>query len=166
MRNDSLIDKSMDFSKKNYMSLPSLHEITKRIVFPDLYKEEECFDIFPDDRDFLLNTMKTLPAQEGYDKKEYFDSFGKFFMFGDTKEDIPNHIKIYNKVGYAYGYLTDSSYVHDTKNNIEFILSATIHVNKNGIFNDDIYEYDEIGIPFLAQLGREIYALHKKHKKF
>ena len=45
--------------------------------------------------------------------------------------------------------------------NIQFILTATIHVNKNGIFNDDIYEYETIGIPFLAQLGREIHQYLK-----
>jgi hypothetical protein len=35
-------------------------------------------------------------------------------------------------------------------------------VNKDGIFNDDAYEYEEIGIPFLAQLGREIYQQELK----
>lgn len=77
------------------------------------------------------------------------------------KKDIPEHIEIYNKVGYAYGYLTDFAYIKDTQNNIEFILSATIHVNQNGIFNDDNYEYDTIGIPFLAELGRRIYNSEK-----
>ena len=37
-----------------------------------------------------------------------------------------------------------------------FILSATIKVNNNRIYNDDKYEYDDIGFPFLAELGREI----------
>ena len=52
----------------------------------------------------------------------------------------------------------------DEKEGIQFLLSATILVNKNEIFNDDTYEYDTIGIPFLAQLGREIYALEKNRK--
>ena len=34
---------------------------------------------------------------------------------------------------------------------------ATISVNENMIYNDDIYEYDEIGIPFLAALGRSVH---------
>ncbi|WP_299256708.1 serine hydrolase [uncultured Aquimarina sp.] len=163
--NDTLIEKPKDFSKKNYLPLRSLHETMKRIHFPNSYSKEEGFNISENDRQFVINTMKTLPSEAGHDKKEYYDGYVKFFMFGDTKENIPEHIEIYNKVGYAYGYLTDCAYIKDTKNNITFILSATIHVNENGIFNDDYYEYDEIGIPFLAELGRKIYHLEKLRNK-
>jgi hypothetical protein len=38
------------------------------------------------------------------------------------------------------------------------MVTATLLVNKNKIFNDGIYEYDEIGIPFLAELGRKLYT--------
>lgn len=72
------------------------------------------------------------------------------------------HISVYNKVGYAYGTLTDCAYIRDDNKNIEMIISATILVNKDQIFNDDNYEYEEIGIPFLAELGRELYKLEKK----
>ena len=85
--------------------------------------------------------MHTVPKEMGYDKKEYYDSYCKFFLFGDSKDDIPEHIKIYNKVGFAYGTLTDCAYIKDTKNNIDFLLTATILVNKDGIFNDDIEDY-------------------------
>ena len=44
-------------------------------------------------------------------------------------------------------------------NNIEFILSATIYANDNQTFNDDQYEYAEIGLPFLRDLGQAIYAV-------
>jgi hypothetical protein len=65
-------------------------------------------------------------------------------------------IRIYNKVGYAYGTLTDVAYIRDENNNIEFFLTATILVNENMIFNDDIYEFEQIGIPFLGALGRAV----------
>jgi len=78
---------------------------------------------------------------------------------------IPSNIEIYNKVGYAYGTLTETAYIVDTKNDIRFILSATILVNDNGIFNDNTYEYEHIGIPFLAQLGRELYTQEKERKE-
>jgi len=163
--NDTLIERPKDFSEKNYLPLKSLHEMMKRIQFPELYKQKERFDITNQDHEFVLQAMKIVPATAGYDKKEYYDGYVKFFMFGDIKENIPEHIEIYNKVGYAYGYLTDCAYIKDTKNNIEFVLSATIHVNENGIFNDDNYEYDTIGIPFLAELGRKIYNLEKHRAK-
>ncbi|WP_108803707.1 serine hydrolase [Aquimarina sp. Aq107] len=163
--NDSLIRTPKDFSQKNYLPLRSLHGLMKRIQFPDTFIPKERFNISERDLEFIIKAMKTIPYEAGYDKKEYYDGYVKFFMFGDTKKDIPKHIEIYNKVGYAYGYLTDCAYIKDTKNNVEFILSATIHVNENEIYNDDNYEYDEIGIPFLAQLGRMIYDLEKQKSK-
>ena len=73
--------------------------------------------------------------------------------------------QIYNKVGYAFGTLTETAFIEDSKNNIRFFLSATILVNKNEIFNDDIYEYDTVGIPFLAELGRAFYELEMNRKQ-
>jgi len=157
MENDSIINEPMDFCLKNYLPVSTLHNIMKRIIFPENFSPEEQFNLAASDREFLLKSISTLPKNQGYDSEEYYDSYVKFFMYGDKKEDIPDSLKIYNKVGFAYGYLTDCSYIHDTKNNIEFIITATIHVNKNQIYNDGIYEYDKVGIPFLAELGRQFY---------
>ena len=77
-------------------------------------------------------------------------------IYGDQKGAMHNGIRIYNKVGYAYGTLTDVAYIHDLENELEFFLTATILVNSNQIFNDDIYEFEQVGIPFLAALGQEI----------
>ena len=68
-------------------------------------------------------------------------------------------VRIYNKVGYAYGTLTDIAYIVDRVHAVEFLLSATILVNENQIFNDNNYEYDEKGIPFLGALGLAVLAL-------
>ncbi|WP_105001169.1 hypothetical protein [Aureicoccus marinus] len=58
--------------------------------------------------------------------------------------------------------MTDTAYIVNQKEGVAFLLHATILVNKDGVFNDDQYEYDEIGIPFLAALGRELYRLQKE----
>ena len=76
-------------------------------------------------------------------------------VFGDSKKDIPKHIKIYNKGSYAYGTLTYCTYIVNSKTNSEYFITATISVNPNEIFNDDTYEYESVGIPFLAELGVE-----------
>ncbi|QLE00142.1 serine hydrolase [Galbibacter sp. BG1] len=158
---DSLISQPMDFSLKNYLPVTTLHHIMKRVIFPENFSEKEQFHSSEDDRSFLLTSMSSLPKEHGYDPEEYYDSYGKFYMYGDSKDTIPDHIKIYNKVGYAYGYLTDCAYIKDTKNNVEFLVTTTIHVNKNKIYNDGLYEYKEEGIPFLAALGRELYNIEK-----
>jgi hypothetical protein len=136
----------------------------KRIVFPEVFKKRERFNLTEKNREFILFSMQNLPKNAGYDPIKYYDGYCKFFMFGDTKESIPEHIKIYNKVGDAYGTLIDCAYIVDTKNQIEFMISATILVNKDQVFNDNIYEYDEVGLPFLAELGRQLYDKNLKKK--
>ncbi len=162
---DVLINEPFDFGLKNYYPIAAQHGMLKRVIFPDMFAPEERFDLSTDQYQFLLKSMYTLPRNAGYDADEYYDGYCKFFLYGDTKEAIPEHIKIYNKVGFAYGTLTDCAYIVDSKNDVDFLLTATILVNQDQIFNDNVYEYDEIGIPFLAALGREIHALEIARKK-
>ncbi|SKB27991.1 serine hydrolase [Maribacter arcticus] len=163
-QDDILIIEPFDFSSKNYFPISSQHNLIKRVIFPQNFDISERFNLSVEQRKYLLSTMHTVPRKAGYDQNSYYDGYCKFFIYGDTKENIPEHLEIYNKVGFAYGTLTDCAYIKDTEKNIDFLLTATILVNKDGIFNDDAYEYDEIGIPFLAQLGREIYQQELKRK--
>lgn len=158
IENETLINEPKDFSKKNYMPVRSLHSIVKRLIFPNTFPPEQRFKIKPNDRLGLINTMGLVPKQYGFDLKKYPDNYVKFFVIGDNdpKERKPIDINIFNKVGYAYGYLIDTAYIVNDKTQKEYIITAVIHVNDNGIFNDDQYEYDEIGIPFLAELGRQL----------
>lgn len=162
---DSLLLEPFDFSLKNYYPIETQHRLLKTVMFPELYQDSEKINLTQEQLDFVRTAMRTTPKNVGFDADAYYDGYCKFFMYGDTRENIPEYINIYNKVGDAYGTLTDSAYIQDTKNDVEFLLTATILVNKNGIFNDDTYEYDAIGFPFLAQLGRELYRLELERKK-
>lgn len=158
---DKLVNTPFDFSKNNYYPLETLHNTLKRIVFPQAFKEEERFKITEKDREFILFSMQNLPKNAGFDPITYYDGYCKFFMFGDTTANIPSNIKIYNKVGTAYGTMIDCAYILDQENKVEFMLSATILANKDGVFNDDTYEYESISLPFLAELGRQLYDKSK-----
>ena len=164
---DSVIMKPFDMSKKNFINLSDMQTSMIRLFYPKLFDEEERFKLSNEDLKFLKTAMSKLPKEYDYptyDSLEYYDSYVKFFMFGDSKDPIPEHIKIYNKVGYAYGTLTDCAYIVDKQNGLEFFLAATLLVNENQIFNDGAYEYDSIGIPFLAELGRLIYQYELENK--
>ena len=159
-----LINEPKDFSINNYFSLRDQHNLMIRIMYPEQFDEKERFNLTTEDYTFLRKYMSMLPKESEcpqYDINEYYDGYVKFLMFGDTKETIPNNIKIYSKSGLAYGYLIDNAHIVDDKNGVEYFLSATVHVNENGIYNDDNYEYDDIGLPFLAELGRIIYKYEK-----
>jgi hypothetical protein len=165
MNDNKLVNEPFDFSNKNYYPLETLHNTMKRIVFPESFKESERFNLTEKDREFILFSMQNVPKNAGYNPTEYYDGYCKFFMFGDTKENIPANIKIYNKVGDAYGTMIDCAYIVDAANKVEFIVSATLLVNKDGVFNDDKYEYDTFGLPFLGELGRQLYAKNLKKGK-
>jgi hypothetical protein len=158
IENDAQVMGAFDFSSKNYYPLTTLHNTLKRLLFPNEFQLNERFNINDKDREFILSSMYQLPREQGFDSKEFYDSYCKFLIFGDTKDKIDSTIKIYNKIGQAYGTLTDCAYIIDEKTGVEFMVTATLLVNKNKIFNDGIYEYEEIGIPFLAELGRQLYS--------
>lgn len=163
----NLIQEPFDFSKKNYVSLRSLQKIIRSIIFPESLPVAERFDITSEDHELLKYWMSrnTLESDyPSYDSDEFYESYVKFFLFGDSKAPIPRHIRSYNKVGNAYGTLTEVAYIHDDKNHIEFMLTATIQVNENQIFNDGIYAYDSLGYPFMAELGRQVYQHEFKNR--
>lgn len=164
---DSLINKPFDFTSKNFISLEAITNILKAILFPNAVPGKMRFNLTKDDLQFLYKYMSMLPRESkkpSYDST-YYDSYVKYFLFGDSKKPLDGKIRIFNKVGLAYGYLTDVAYIVDFENKVEFMLSATIHVNKDQIYNDGIYEYDKIGLPFLANLGRVIYDFEKTRTK-
>jgi hypothetical protein len=45
------------------------------------------------------------------------------------------------------------------------MMSAVIYVNRDGILNDDKYEYKEIGYPFFKEIGEIIYAYDKNRNR-
>ena len=161
---DSVIYEPFDFTYKNYLSITELQQSLIRVIYPELFDSTEQYNINEEQMGFLRSTMKKTPDQYAHlkDNSDYYDSYVKFFMYGDSQEAIPDHIEISNKVGWAYGYLTDNAHIRDTEQNIEFFLTATIHVNRNQIYNDGVYEYDSIGMPFLAELGRQVYNYELK----
>lgn len=165
MENGEKVNEPMDFARKNYLPLETQHRLMKSLYFPEASDAYKSFQLDPEDLGFLKDAMSRLPREMGYDEEEFYDSYGKFFLYGDSKERIPSHVKIFNKVGYAYGTLTETAYIKDSKNDVEFLLSATLLVNENRVFNDNNYEYNEIGIPFLAELGRQIYQKELNRKK-
>ncbi|MBN09041.1 MAG: hypothetical protein CMC79_01520 [Flavobacteriaceae bacterium] len=166
---DSIQKKPMDFTYKNRIPLNDLEGIILRVIFPDNFEKEKQFDLAREDYTFLKDYMSrsTLESEEpNYNNNEkYWDSYAKFFIWGDVKGKMDNTIRSYNKVGEAYGTLSESAYIENKNLGIGFLLSATILVNKNQIYNDGVYEYESSGIPFLAELGRQIYNFEKERSK-
>lgn len=166
-RYDSLVNEPMDFTTHNNLPLEDLHRMLRSVLFPRSVPARQRFDLSADDLDLLHHYMSAYPESSRfptYDTTEYFDSYAKFF-FKAGRGRIPPSIHIYNKPGWSYGFLTDAAYVTDTATGIEFMLSAVIYVNADGILNDDKYEYEQVGYPFFHELFRIIYQYESQQRK-
>jgi len=168
--NDSLIQAPIDFTTANNVTLYHLQQCLQIALFPESMVPEKRFRLTKEDYSFIYRCLSQYPSETDYPKYDtsvYFDSYVKFFFKAGGKK-IPDHIRVFNKTGWAYGCMTDVSYIADFANKVEFMLTATIYVNSDGIMNDDKYDYDTVGLPAMYQLGQHFYQHElnraKKHR--
>ena len=169
IRKDSLIQRPFDFTYKNSYPLQEQQEILKAILFPEAIDAKRRFNLTAEDRHFVMQYMSQWPRETQeppyHQDTTLYDAYCKFLLYGDDPTPIPSNIRIFNKVGDAYGYLIDNAYIVDFENGVEFMLSAVINTNTDGIYNDGKYEYKTIGYPFMKNLGQVIYDYERKRKR-
>jgi Beta-lactamase enzyme family len=164
---DSLINEPIDFTKVNNVPLEYLQQMLQSVLFPSSVPARQRFNLREDDYQFLYRYLSQYPSETNYpkyDSAQYYDSYVKFY-FRNGNHQMPPHIRVFNKVGWAYGFLIDVSYVADFKNKVEFMLTSTLYANSDGILNDDKYDYETIGWPFLYELGQTVYRYELKRKR-
>jgi hypothetical protein len=164
---DSLIHNPIDFTKANNVTIYHLQQLLQSVLFPEYVDPKKRFALTANDYAFLYRFLSQYPSETDYPKYDstvYFDSYVKFFFKSGGKH-MPSHVRVFNKTGWAYGCMTDVSYIVDFKNKVEFMLTATIYVNSDGVMNDDKYDYDTIGLPFLYKLGQLFYNYELKRKR-
>tara|TARA_B100001059_G_scaffold169864_1_gene169792 strand:+ start:17832 stop:19070 length:1239 start_codon:yes stop_codon:yes gene_type:complete len=166
--NNELVKAPMDFTEKNRFSVSDYTGVLKRIFFPKSFSPEQQFAISDQDRKFIIRYMGLVPSSSdypAYSEAEFPANYAKFLLVGGDAQPIPEHLKIFNKSGWAYGHAIDGAYIVDTKNNIEFIVVAVIYANENDTLNDDTYQLDEIAKPFMRQLGQLLYQHELKRER-
>ncbi len=166
---DEVVNAPFDFTRHNNISLVDMQKMLQSVIFPASVPKQNRFNMTEADRLFLLQYLSQYPSETNYpkyDSAHFYDSYVKFF-FQDSTHSMPKHIRVFNKVGWAYGFLTDVSYVLDTKNNIDYMLSATVYVNSDGVVNDSKYDEETVGFPFLNKVGTAFYEYElKRPRKF
>jgi hypothetical protein len=168
MTNDGdIVNEPFDFRYKNYLSAQDLHDMLRAVIFPSSVSEGERFNFSSEDYAWVYRAMAQFPRESESPVYDQEDHYVKFWLYGDQDStfQIPKNVRILNKVGWAYGYLTDAAYIADTEAGVEFFLVGTIHVNDNQTYNDGVYEYEEEGLPFFGELGQAIYELELKRKR-
>lgn len=169
IRKGSVVREPFDFAGKNRLLLPDLHQILRAVIFPTSVPPKQQFRFGTGDRAFLLKYMSQYPGETRfppYNNQEFWNTYVKFLLYGSEKDapEIPG-LRIFNKVGEAYGFLTDVAYIADLENKVEFMVSATIYCNSDGILNDNRYDYDTLGFPFLKHVGEVLYRYEKNRPR-
>ena len=156
-----ILDESLNFSEKNRSSITDMHNLIKYIFYPEIFDSTNTFNLNVEDYDFLRYWMSRFTYEDIGEKfigdENFFETYNKFFIHGDEQNVSNEQIRVYNKIGQAYGTSIDNGLIKNYQDNVEFILTATIYTNKNKVINDNLYEYDDLAVPFLAKLSRAIY---------
>jgi hypothetical protein len=160
-------DRPLDFSLKNAYPLQAQHLFLQRLMLPEAFPAKNRFNLSKEDYQFLYRYMSMYPTESKEPiYQEEFATFCKFLYYGSEKNATLNpSIRIFNKVGDAYGFLLDNAYVVDFDKKVEFIVTAVLLCNEDEIFNDEKYDYYSIGFPFYRNLGEVIYEYELKRPK-
>jgi hypothetical protein len=158
-----------DFSNANWIRLHHIHQMMIALFFPKHVPKNLQFNLTQDDLDLIRRALGINPEESTdpvYDRKDYWSAYNNYFFYGQHKNaSINPHIRIFNKVAMAFGFLSETAYVADFKTKKEFFLSATIYVNKDEVMLDNRYDYADVGMPFLQNLSLLIYRHELKRKQ-
>jgi hypothetical protein len=164
-----IVSQPYDYTTANYLPLEDITSMLRAILFPEATPENQRFQLTPSDYAFLRYYLYQTPHSSHYSlyqPSRYFDAYKKYLYYGrNPKAPSETGLHIYNIVGMSHGYLADVAYFADSTRHTEFLLSAVLYVNKDGVINDGNYEYDTIGLPFLAALGQQIQQYEAKRPR-
>lgn len=154
------IGRPMDFRRKNTTTLADLQRSLRAVLFPTAVPARQPFRLDSLDRRLVLNYLHYQPRQSPEPRHQaarYPDNYAKFLLAGGAPGGMPEGVRIYNKIGQAYGFLIDNAYITQPARGVEFMLTVVLYVNQDGVLNDDQYDYDTVGLPFLRRLGNVVY---------
>lgn len=168
LQNGQRVNQPMPFAARNATTLPDLQRTLRALLFPTSVPARQRFTLDTLDRRLLLDHLHRQPRHSHwprYSASQYPDNYAKFLLAGGVPGGLPEGVRSYNKIGQAYGFLIDNAYITDPANGVEFLLSAVLYVNADGVLNDDQYDYDTVGLPFLRRLGEAVYQLERARRR-
>jgi hypothetical protein len=166
---DRYVERPFNMANKNAFSLTDQQAVMKKLLFPEAFPASDRFHLKDDDYRLIYTFMSKYPTESDYphyDRGEFWPVYAKFLFYGADKATVPTpQVRIFNKYGDSYGFIIDNAYIVDFENKVEFMLSAVVQSNEDGVFNDDKYEYKEVCYPFMKNLGQTIYQYELTREK-
>lgn len=166
MSGGNLVNEPKDFTNKNNIPLEEIHRMMQGVFIPKTASAKANWNISDEDLLALIKYMGMWPAEAGGPEKALPKNFKKYIFMGtDTSMPAGSDIRIFNVVGRAYGVIADCAYVVDFKSGTEFFISAIMYCNNRDILNTDDYQYHNVGLPFMTELGRLIFEKEKQYRR-
>ena len=156
---------SKDFSLHNCLPLGDVHELLIALCKPEYTALD--LKITQIQREWLISSMQQPPAilHDSWKQDQRFhDHFYNFLVYGNSPQNHINGLKITNIVGLAYGYAAESAMIEDEEGTTIFI-SAKLYYNYYETKKSGNSSFTAIAMPFMLDLGNEIYRWVKATKK-
>ncbi len=160
---DSLINTPKNYNYQLDFPLIEAHQMLQALVFKNVKSKKKSWHINDDNRNILLKYLGLFPSemQNKYvtnDSIKIEENQFKYILFGDSLNQFnKSDIRTISKIGYSYGFVTETAYVIDFKNKIDFFITIGMYVNDDGISNDGKYENISIAKPFFAKFSQLVY---------
>lgn len=172
LRSSTLVEEPFDFSDKNFTTLSDLQITLARLLFPTLHSISVTtgdglrfgplpgrpLNLTEAQRAQLIASATMLPRESEspkYDPEKNPDDHVKFLLPGLLRVRPLEEWRIVNKIGLAYGFVTENAYVEHRPTGRAVFVAAVIHRNPNGIYNDNQYDY-ETTLSEMAALGEVV----------
>ena len=153
--NGQLVQGPMPFGDKNQVRIRDLQDALVRLLQPELLPANKD-NLSAEDRAYLIKTMGTLPSESGlagYQRNIVSDYQLVPFLRGIERVRARGHFEIHSKVGQAFGFLIGNARIKDKDTGKVFFLTAVVYANPNEVLNDDLYAYDTVSFPALADVA-------------
>lgn len=155
----NLGDKPEKYQYSNRLPLEDLHQLMTTVFFPQATLERQGFNFSDEKRKLLWKILGTYPRESqnpsflSYIEKNQYppDNFRKYFILA-TGNKAPENLRIYNKVGLGFSYITETAYIVNFEEELEFLLSAVIFVPKDNYVTT---------LKFMQHLGLLVYEYEK-----
>jgi hypothetical protein len=144
-----------DLFTYNFIQLRHLHQMLVGIMMPEIMPSHLVFRMNGSDFRLLRKYLSLLPSESNdpaITSRKLAPTYMKYLLYGGGRVQPNPNIRIFNKVGMSWGFLTDVAYIVDFEYNIEFFVSVSMYCPPSQPGLED-YPYLKVGMPFLQALG-------------
>lgn len=157
--NGERLEEPIDFTFSNAITPGDLQALLMAIAEPGTIHPPKTPNLTAAQRAFLLEVASLLPRENDdpiYDPQIYGDDHVKFLLPGLIRVAPTDTWRITNKIGLAYGFVTENARVEHLPTGRSLYIAATLYNNPNDTMNDNAYGYEDTQLAFMADLGEAI----------